>query len=889
MRALIEWTRRLLGTAGVSRPDRDLEEELQSHLDFARDDEQRCGETAGESARSTRLRLGTVAGAMGDLRDQRGIPSLDALAADVVFGWRQIVRHRGSSLSAVLALGLALGATMAAVRLVDALLLRPLPVAEPSRLFALTLRTQDPDGRPAERDAFDYPTFRRYRTTVDGHAELMLVGMAFRRDIRIDGADPERAGQQFVSGNFFTSLGLHPAVGRLFVPTDDVTPDGHPVAVISHDFWRRRFGGDPAVVGRTFQVGPRVFEIIGVAPKGFTGTEPGALTEYFLPSMMNGAALDQAGWAWFRIWMRPGAGLDPSQVHARLQGRFRADQLERVKRFPPDTPKSRIDAFHAQRLELVPAGSGISGLQRDFRRPLWILTVLAVLLLLIAGANVANILLARAMSRRTEMALRISIGATRGRLVRLMIVESAMLAIAACALGATFAAYAGPVVVSMLAPAESPVRLVLDLDWRSFGSGAAITLLVTTLFALPPALRASSTAPIGALKDGPARQRRLTEGLVASQMALCVFLLVGMSLFVGTFEQLRNKPLGFQAGRLIHAYVESRTSLQPAVWDQLAAELRQIPGLQSAALAGWAPLTGNRWRWSVSVDGTSTDPAPNWVAVSPGYFETMRTPLIEGRELRLGDVAPSERPPATPGVAVVNEAFARAYMGGRSPVGRRVIVDSSGASLEIVGMAADAVYFSVREPAHPAVYIPLGSRREATLMVRMADSGDLRPQLEDEVRRIRPELTVSDADLYEKIVGQQMLRERLLAALSTFLGALALILAVIGISGVLNYAVTRERRQIGVRMALGARPAHVLAMITRRLFAAVGVGALVGTAAGLAFGRWVQTLLFGVEPTDTMALLLPLVVLAAAAIGATIRPAIRAIRIDPAQTIRSEV
>ena len=888
MRSLIEWTRRLFGSAGVSRPDEDLEEELRLHLELAREDAHLRGTPAAETARAARLRAGGLDQALERLRDQRGLPTLDALMTDVAFGWRQIVRHRTASLSVVLVLGLALGATMAAFRLMDAVLLRPLPVADPSRLFAVTLNTFDPDGRAENRDDFDYPTFRKYADAVAGHADVMLIGMAVHRPIRIDGADPERAVQQFVSGNVFPTLGLQPVAGRLLGPQDDVTPDGHPVAVISHHFWQSRFGGDPAVIGRTFQIGARVIEIVGVTPNGFTGTEPGSLTDFFLPSMMNPEALNQRGWSWFRMWVRPKNGSDRAQVQVPLQAQFRADQLARVEALPRDTPRLRVDTLLAEGLELQPAGSGISGLQKAFRRPLWILAALAALLLLIACANVANILLARAISRRTEMALRISIGATRGRLVRLMLVESALLALFACALAAMFVTHAAPFVVSMLAPEERPVRLVLGLDWRSILSGGALTLLVTALFALPPAIRASAAAPIGALKERQRPPRHLAEALVAGQMALCVFLLLGTGLFVGTFDRLLNKPLGFEPQDVIHLTVDSRKTAAPASWEQLADGLRNLPRVESVTVAGWAPLSGNRWRSSLTIDGQSTEPsAPNWVAISPGYFDTLRTRLIAGREFLPSDVAPGGRPAPRDGVAIVNEAFARAYMGGRNPVGRRVTVDSTSASVEIVGVTEDAVYYSLRETPHPAVFVPLGPRSDVSIFVRIgAADEDFRPQLRAEIQRLWPGLVIYDIDRFETLVRQQMVRERLLAALSMFLGGLALILAVIGMYGVLNYSVTRERRQIGIRMALGARPAHVLALITHRMLAAVGIGALVGLGGGLAFGGAVQALLFDMGPTDPAALLVPLLGLAAAAIVATIPPALRAIRIDPAETIR---
>ena len=893
-RMILEFARRLAGSLRRSRGDADLEEELRLHLELAAEDAALRGAGPAEAARAARLRAGGATQAMETLRDQRGLPRLEALAADVKFGWRQILRHRTASLSAVLSLGLALGATMAAFRLVDAVLLRPLPVADPSRLFVVSTNFHDADGRPDDRDDFDYPTYRQYVTAAGEYADLMVMGSASRRLIRIGGGEPEPAVQQFVSGNVFAALGLQPAVGRVLAASDDVTPGGHPVAVISHEYWRRRFAGDPSVAGRTFRIGRRVIEIVGVAPEGFTGTEPGVVTDFFMPSMMNAEALDSPGWSWFRIWVRPKPDVDVDRVQALLAARFHEDHLARVKLFPPDTPQSRIEAYLSERLTLRPAGAGVSALQKSFRRPLWILAALAALLLLIACANVANLLLARAMSRRIELALRVSIGAARGRLVQLMLIESALLAVLACGAGALFAWQAAPLIVSMLSPLERPVRLILDVDGRTLALGAALTVAVTMLFGLVPALRASAVTPLETLKETRAHRghRRLTGALVAAQMALCVFLLVGAGLFVGTFERLKAKPLGFQPVKLVQLVAESRAAQPPEIWAQLAAALRENPRVESVAVAGWAPLTGNRWRSSITVAGRSPQAnAPNWVNVSPGYFETMRTPVVEGREFRAGDRAPGRNAQKEPvaGVAVVNQAFVLTYFDGRNPVGERVIVDSTSAPMEIVGIVADAVYYDVREAIHPAVFVPLGARDNATLLVRTADAGaDLGAVLRREVSRARPDIQVRDAVPFEAIVTQQMIRERLLAALSSFFAGLALLVAVIGVYGVLNYAVTRERQEIGLRMALGARPGHVLTLLMTWLLGVVCLGAFAGIAGGVAFGRTVQTLLFEMEPTDPFALMVPILALAGAAALAALPPAIRAVRVDPAQAIRSE-
>ncbi|HEX5070524.1 MAG TPA: ADOP family duplicated permease [Vicinamibacterales bacterium] len=891
---LLEFLRRLNGSFRRGRTDEDVQEELRAHLELAADREGAAGHAPADASRRARLRAGTVSQAMGPVRDQRSLPWLDSLRSDIVFGWRQIARHRVASLAAILSLGLAMGAALAALRLVDAVLLRPLPVSDPSRLFVVTTTSLNLDQVLQEREDFDYPTFRKYIDRVGPQADLMLVGFAHRRNVAFGGGDPETVVEQFVSGNVFPALGLKPAAGRLLDGSDDTIPGGHPVAVITRDYWQRRFAADPAVVGRTYRAGKELFTVVGVVDGRFTGTEPGTITDVFVPSMMNPDALNAKGWNWFRIWARPRAGVDRLAVQAILQAGFRADHVEGVKGFPPDTPKARLDAYFKEELRLQPASAGASAAQRTFREPLWILSALAALLVLMACANVANLLLARAMTRRVEMALRLSIGAARRRLVQMMLVESLVLALVAAAAGALFASWAAPFVVSMLAPPEQPLRVILDLDWRTMLTAASLTIAVTMLFGLLPALRASATPLLEALKEVRGRHghRRLAGVLVGAQAAFCVFLLFGASLFLGTLDRLQHRPLGFAPDHLLHIVVEGTRDRSPENWAQLAAALRNVPRVESAAVAGWAPLTGNRWRSSVTRPGFAPpEDAPDWMAVAPGYIETMKMRLVEGRDFRAGDRAPrKENGQPAPGVAIVNETFARIYFGGKSPIGQRVTVDSSQAPMEIVGMTADAVYASVREAGHPAVLIPLeGVRQGGTVLVRTSIPGpDITRAVREAIVRFDPALQIREAVPFQSIVTKQIVRERLLGALSAFFATLGLVLAIIGLYSVLNYAVTRERHEIGLRLALGARPGHIVAKLTTRLGAMVAIGAVAGIGLGLGFGQYVQKLLFQVAPTDLRSVGPPIVALGIAAVLAVLPPAIRAVRTDPAQTIKSE-
>jgi predicted permease len=617
--------------------------------------------------------------------------------------------------------------------------------------------------------------------------------------------------------------------------------------------------------------------------------------------MMNAQAINSPGWSWFRIWVRPKPGFTAEQVRQPIQAALTNEHLERIKGFPADTPKQLIDDYLSERVLIFPAASGASELQKEYRRPLLILAVLVALVLLVACANTGNLLTAQASARAREMALRVSIGAGQWRLIQLVLVESALLATAASVLGTLFAWWAAPVVVSMLAPPEQPIRLVLDAGWRALGFGVALTVSVTLLFGLAPAFRACAVKPLSALKGGadPHTRRRLMNALLAAQMAFCVLVVFTAGLFVATFERLSNRPLGFSHQHVLIVQARTGGKKQPVVtWLQVADHLRQTPGVESVSMAGWAPLSGNRWTGTVRVPGHAPPArSPYFLDVSPGFFETMQIGLIDGRDFRPSDLAPrmkDENP--LPGTGIVNEAFARTYFDGRNPVGRSVDVRVDvregrdyTAPMEIVGYVRDATYDSVREPIRPIVYIPIEDRNGGTLLVRTAGNPlAMGPTLRREVPKARAGFRVGGIEAESALVRRQMVRERLLASLSFFFAMVALALAGIGLYGVLNYAVAQQRREIGIRMALGARSAHVLRCVTGDLFLMVAIGAAVGLAAGLESGRFVETLLFEVKATDAGIAAAPILALLVAAVLAAAAPAIGAVRIDPAQTLRSE-
>ena len=891
MRTLREWFLRLLGSLRPWRRAGEREAELQAHYELAVDEERRRGLTPEAAARAARLRVGGLSQALDAVHDQRGLPGIDSLFADLRCGWRQILRSRTANAAAILSLGLAIGATMAAFRLVDAVLLRPLPVVEPARLFMAVLGDDT-----QSRDDLDYPEFRDYSAACRDVADGLLLGMTGRTVVLFEGASQsERVYRQYVSGNAFPIFGLVPATGRLLSDADDEAPGAHAVAVLSYDFWTRRFGNDPNIVGRTFRDGSNVYQIVGVAPRGFTGTEPGRLVDVFAPSTMNVQALDSPGWGWFRMWVRPKNGVTPEQVRAAMQARLTARNAERAKTMPADTSPSTLAALQAERMNLVPAGSGTSGLQRTFRTPLIVLAALVALVLLIACGNVANILATRAVARNREMALRVSIGAGRGRLVQMLLVESFIFAVLSSAVGLVFAQWSAPFVVSLLAVPEDPVGLVLGLDARAGAFCIVVTFLVTGVLGLAPALRASAIRPVLALKNGgeAVAHRRLTQSLVTLQMAFSVFVLFVAVLFGTTFTRLLSRPTGYSDANVVLLDTETRGSAGSAAdWSAVLNTLRATHGVASAAAAGWVPLSDSRWRGSVKATAAGEPVETHFLQVSPGYFGTLHIGLIAGREFEDGDVPPPGQGNGRRGSFVVNEAFAKAMFGGGNPVGKEVIfrLDSGvDATVSIVGLVRDTVYYRLRDRMPPIAYMPIATRDEATILVLGAtDARALAPLLQQRVADANANFRVKQAMLQRALVTRQVIRERLLATLSTFFGIVGLLVAVVGLYGVLSAAVQQRQREIGIRLALGAGVGHVVRRLTLVMIALVGIGAAIGLAGGVVFGRLIRSLLFGVASTDVVALAMPIALLSAAALVAALPPALRAARLDPVRVLRCE-
>ncbi len=878
---------RLTNLLRGERLDREIDEELASHI--------REAVAHGRDPVDARRAFGSALRRREECRDFRVVVWLDSLRADAVYGWRQLRKNRVRSAAAVLSLALASGACMAAFRLIDAVLLRPLPVANADRLYEVNhFATYQGESRTFSEWA--YPCFLQMRDAVQAQAGLIAASNAELADLTYKSDEEmEKAYLQYVSGSMFTLFQVRPALGRVLSERDDLRPDASPYAVISYGYWSRRFGRDPGVIGRTFHMDDRVYEIAGVAQQSFSGAQPGTMVDLFVPVVMHPGAT-HSDWTWHRTLavMRPGAAVEP--VRARLE--VMAREFERA-RLSGETgaPQGMIAAILGQRVLLEPAASGASELRDETRRPLMVLAVLVGLVLLIACANVANLMTAEAAARAREMALRVSIGGGRWRLMQLVLVESAWLAFLAAAIGAAFAWWSVPYVVSRLNPPDNPARLYLPADWRMAAFGLALALGVTLLFGLAPALRASQVNPVTALKGGddPHARRRLMHGLVAAQAAFCFLVLLVAGLFVATFQRLSHQPTGFSADRILVLDTVAKRRESSTIWDQVVAHLRTIRGVEAVALAD-QPLLGNEsWNNGISVDGAPPDGTLAYMrGISPGWLETMKVPLLDGRDFRPRDTYP--------GFALVNQTFVRTFLHGENPVGKPFDIVFSGNQrlhFQAIGLVGDVRYGKMRDPILPQVYVPFlstgpdGAERASDngkLIVRTASANPLvlAQRLRQEVARARPGFRVNRIRAQEEINRSHTVRERLLATLALFFATVALILAAVGLYGVLHYSVVQRRREIGIRIAIGARAGSVARLITAGIFRMVLVGAAAGLALGLVSVQWIESLFYEVKATDLPMLAFPALALFVGAALAALPAVVRAVLIDPASTLRVE-
>jgi predicted permease len=637
-----------------------------------------------------------------------------------------------------------------------------------------------------------------------------------------------------------------------------------------------------------------MFQIAGIADARFTGVEPGRPTDVWLPyASYNPRAFGNASFNWFRIMGRMKSGLPPEAARSVLQAAFTAFRRDRGPAFSGSGTAAERQRRIEAPLYVRAAANGLSPLRRQFERPLWILAAIAGLVLAIAGANAGNLFLARAAAREREMAVRVSIGAGRARLLQQVLVESALVAAAACALGLLFAAVTAPAVVDLLASADDPVRLDLHLDWRVAAFAALITVATTMLFGLAPALRASHVAPLAALKGGESRagaRVAVMRPFVVLQVAFGLAVLFVGGLLVHSFASLASVNPGFTASNLVLLNVEPTRRVDAGVQRTallaVIERLRLVPGVEWASAAEFNAL-GRAWTYTAHAPGAPQDDIEATLApVSDGYFETMKIPLVSGRTFVRRDIDA-----VPPDAVVVNTAFAARYFGAQQAVGRVFEArlgeyDAGPGRHQIVGVVGDTRY-DLRRAAAPVIYLPL--RTNGTVHVRVgADAAAAAVRLRDAVRAADSLFRVSSVTLQSEVIERTLLRERLLATLAAFFAAVGLVLVAVGVYGVLSYAVVHRTREIGIRLALGARPLIVVRTVVAATGGAVAVGAASGLAAGLYLSRFVRSLLFEVSPLDPVSIAAPLVLLVLAASLSALLPALRAARIEPVIALRQE-
>lgn len=859
---------RLRGLFSGKQGNEELDDELRFHLEMQAEDNTRAGMDPAEARYAATRSFGGVARVKEHYRERRSFAGIEAALQDVRYALRGMRKSPGFTATAVTSLALGIGANAAIFSLIDALMLRPLAVRHPEQLAQIVVPTPD---RLAE--TFPYPMVRGLARNQD-----VFDGLAGFSSDRFDTDTDSHTPGAWVSGGYYETLGLVPVEGRLLTEADDQR--GAPVvAVISDGYWSRRFGRDPAAIGRQIRVDNTPVTIVGVSPPGFDGMDVSQPADITMPIAVTPQVLSSAygeGLIGPGYWTR--------QIVARLKPGVSISQAKAMLAvlWPRVTGPQELISFKP---DLIPAATGWTELRQKYRRPLLVLMGIAAVVLLIACANLANLLLARATARQREVAVRLAIGAGRGRIVRQLLTESVLLAGFGAVLALILANYGSSLLVQMLSRAQlNPIFLDVSPNTHIllFASAEAITTVM--LFGLVPAFRATAGGPPSALQDNPSqlaggRRTRLGSTLVVIQVALSLLLLIGAGLFVRTLQNLRNLDAGFRCeGVLLVGINDPNPSGWNAFFRESLETAKRIPGVTAAGLSMMTPLQVGTVTYDVKVPDLGTGGHVSFDRIGPGYFETMRTPILQGR-----DFTPHDLKGSAP-VAIVNEAFVRAYLAGGPAVGRRVVVDDpAGPGVEIVGVVKDVRSRSLRESAIPALYVCLFQRTEASadLSVRVDGSPAL---VASELRR----RFSSEPHALDEQVEKTLIQERLMATLTASFGALALILASVGLYGLLAYTVSRRTHEVGIRMALGAKQEQVLWLVMKDALRLLAAGLILGLPCALALSRLVSSMLFGVTPADRGTIAGAAATLVVFGLAAAFLPARRASRVDPMVALRNE-
>jgi predicted permease len=817
---------------------------------------------------------------------------------DFRYALRTLRRSSGVAAVAITSLALGIGATTAIFSFTNAVILRSLPVQKPNELVLLRYASK-------KGNIFDEMGYQEYLALRD--APEVLTGLAAVSSINMNLASEEAIEQipgQLVSGNYFPVLGVRPRIGRLLAPEDDRVAGGHPMCVISYGLWQSRFGSAPNVVGRNVEINGRSYTILGVTPAGFDGTDQGTHAQVYVPLMMaaqiSPRSVDPKVQPPFRDWpsflsfvgrRKPGVTL--AQAQTVLDSRFAALPIAKQE-FTFEMSSRHIAPGPRARLLVVDGRQGFDNLRFGYERPLLFLLFLVGLLLAIACANVASLLVARASGQRKQIAIRLALGASRWALIRQQLAESTLLAVGGAAGGLLLSIWISDLLLR-LAPEDSQINVHPDFAVLGFLLGVAC--LTVLLFGVAPALESGKAGVGPVLKTdstgGGRRRGALAGSLVVIQVALSITLLVGAGLLLRSLHNLRSVPLGFQpenvAVATIHTSVNHYSPVRAhALLEDLMQRAETIHGVRAVSAAEVSPLSGTLQMSSVNVPGYPTRPKEvpmTYVnAIGPGYFATIGAPMVRGREFTRGDRE------GAPYVAVINEQMAKKFWPGRDPIGQRFKTGAlDGNETEVVGVVRDSIYRDLRETKQEVVYVPLleSDFGSATLHVRMA--GDPAPvfnQLRAQARAADRSVPLYGMRTLDAQIGERISTERMLAMVSTILGALAIVLAMVGLYSVLANAVAQRAREIGIRMALGAARTQVVGMVMRDTLRMVSLGVLVGIPVSLAASRWIASFLYGIKAQDPLTYIAIAALVVAAGLAAAYVPSRRASRVDPMVVLR---
>ena len=825
---------------------------------------------------------------------------------DLKLAVRGLFRSPLFSIVAILSLALGIGANTAIFTLIDQILLRKLPVKNPDELVML-YQSGPHSGSNMGSRMHSYPIYQEYQKRAEPLGEVLARRLA-DASIAVDN-QTERIDIEMVSGNYFTMLGVTPAAGRVFSSQeDDQIYQGHPVVVISYDYWTRRFANDPAAIGKKILVNNYPMTIVGVSAAGFAGIDPARSPQMRVPLLMKPVIVPEWGWVrmddertrWVQVFARLKPGYTVDTAQGPLQGLF--TQIRQHEMTLPSaknwTPFIR-ERFMTGQLKIERADIGYSPLRNDFSTALVVLMAMVGLVLLIACANVANLLIARGFMRQREIAVRLSLGATRGQLVRQLLTESVLLSLIGGALGVGLSVALTRGLIAFI-PQQQPLLIQPIPDLRILLFTFVLTLFTGIVFGLLPALKASNPDQWATLKDtvggiaGSGGSLFLRKGLVAAQVALSFLLLFGAGLFVRSLQNLQTTETGVEMDNLItfrlspalSGYDNPRTV---NMYNELLERLRSTPGIKSAGHAGVSILSGDEWDSTTSVEGHNAKDGEDMQAfmnaLSPGYFETMGIKVLEGRDFRTSDIVES------PKIAIVNRKFAQHFFGEKSAIGRRLgrgLGPETKLDVEIIGVVEDSLYEGPREGVRRQVFWP-GYGGSTTFYVRTTEASSSAFNIvRNEVKRLDAGMPVYDVKTVQGQLDETLLTDRLIALLSAGFGLLATLLASIGLYGVMAFIVARRRKEIGLRLALGAEPAGVLWIVMREVLILLSIGLAIGVPAAIGLGRYVSSQLYGIQPNDPWMAIGTVLLLTIVSAAAGMIPATRASRIDPILALRYE-